>query len=44
MGLAVGTSLMINYAMCFRYGYWAPYLFDLDDTDPGCGIEDFNKV
>lgn len=26
------------------YGYWGPYLMDIDDTDPGCGVEDFNKV
>jgi len=26
------------------YGYWGPYLLELSETDPGCGVEDFNKV
>ena len=26
------------------YGYWGPFLLDLQDTDPGCGVEDFNSV
>ena len=26
------------------YGYWGPFLLDLQDTDPGCGVEDFNRV
>ena len=26
------------------YGYWAPYLLDLQETDPGCGLEEFNRV
>ena len=26
------------------YGYWAPFLEDIDETDPGCGVKDFNKV
>ena len=26
------------------YGYWAPFLLDLQDTDPGCGVEEFNRV
>jgi len=26
------------------YGYWGPYLLELDETDPGCGVEDFNRV
>jgi len=26
------------------YGYWAPFLLDLQDTDPGCGQEEFNRT
>jgi len=26
------------------YGYWGPFLLDLQDTDPGCGLEEFNRV
>jgi len=26
------------------YGYWGPYLLELSDSDPGCGVEDFNRV
>jgi len=26
------------------YGYWAPFLLDLEETEPGCGVEEFNRV
>jgi hypothetical protein len=26
------------------YGYWGPFLLDLNDNDPGCGLEELNKV
>jgi len=26
------------------YGYWGPYLLELDDVDPGCGVNDFKKL
>lgn len=26
------------------YGYWGPFLLDFEELDPGCGVEDFNKV
>jgi len=26
------------------YGYWGPFLLDFEELDPGCGLEDFNKV
>ena len=28
----------------FRYGYYGPFLLELSEIDPGCGVEDFNKV
>jgi hypothetical protein len=26
------------------YGYWGPYLLELDDVDPGCGVEDYEQL
>ena len=26
------------------YGYWGPFLLDLDDSDPGCGLSELNQV
>ena len=26
------------------YGYWGPFLLDLQDTEPGCGLEEFNRL
>ena len=26
------------------YGYWGPFLLDLKDTEPGCGLEEFNRL
>ena len=38
------TTLGFFAQHTWGYGYWGPYLLDLQDTDPGCGIEDFNRV
>jgi len=44
--LALSPSDQISlFAMnAWGYGYWGPYLLELSDSDPGCGVEDFNKV
>ena len=44
LALPVGDQLSFLAQASWGYGYWAPFLFDLNDADPGCGVEDFNKV
>merc|ERR1711976_142148 len=43
-GPTVGAVLGWTAQHAWGYGYWAPYLLDLQEIDPGCGVEDFNKV
>ena len=33
-----------NINLTRGYGYWAPFLLDLEETEPGCGVEEFNRV
>jgi len=44
LALSVGDQLSLAAQTSWGYGYWGPFLLDLGDSDPGCGIEDFNKV
>jgi len=43
-GPTVGSTLGWLAQHSWGYGYWGPFLLDLQELDPGCGIEDFNKV
>jgi len=43
-GPTLGSSLGFAAQHAWGYGYWAPFLLDLQDLDPGCGVEDFNEV
>jgi len=43
-GPTLGSSLGFAAQHSWGYGYWAPFLLDLQDLDPGCGVEDFNEV
>jgi len=42
--LTTGQQLALLAQGSWGYGYWGPFLLDLDETDPGCGLQDFNKV
>jgi len=44
LALSVGDQLSFAAQASWGYGYWGPFLLDLDDSDPGCGIEEFNQV
>jgi len=44
LDLTIGQQLSFSAYASWGYGYWAPFLMDIDETDPGCGIEEFNKV
>jgi len=43
-GPTLGSSLGFAAQHAWGYGYWAPFLLDLQDLDPGCGVENFNEV
>jgi len=42
--LSTSDQLSLLAMNSWGYGYWGPYLLELSETDPGCGVEDFNKV
>ena len=42
--LDLGTVLGWLAQHTWGYGYWGPFLLDLEDVDPGCGVEEWNKV
>lgn len=44
LALSVGDQLSFAAQASWGYGYWGPFLLDLNDADPGCGVEDFNRV
>jgi len=44
LALSVGDQLSFAAQTSWGYGYWGPFLLDLNDAEPGCGVEDFNRV
>jgi len=44
LNLAIEDQISFAAQHSWGYGYWGPFLLDLDDNDPGCGLEELNKV
>jgi len=44
LNLALEDQISFAAQHSWGYGYWGPFLLDLDDNDPGCGLEELNKV
>lgn len=44
LALSSGDQLALIAENFWGYGYWGPYLLELEDTDPGCGVAEFNRV
>jgi len=44
LALSQSDSIYLFAMNSWGYGYWGPYLLELSDSDPGCGVEDFNRV
>jgi len=44
LALSISDQLAFAAQHSWGYGYWAPFLLDLEDSDPGCGLEDLNRV
>jgi len=42
--LTAAQSIYLASMNSWGYGYWGPYLLELDDVDPGCGVTDFKKL
>lgn len=42
--LSTGDKIYITAMNTWGYGYWGPYLLELDELEPGCGVEEFDKV
>jgi len=44
LNLSLEDQISFAAQHSWGYGYWGPFLLDLDDNDPGCGLEELNKV
>merc|ERR1719384_951727 len=44
--LTLSTADQLSFAAqhSWGYGYWGPFLLDLSDTEPGCGLAELNRV
>lgn len=42
--LSTADQIYLASMNAWGYGYWGPYLLELNEADPGCGVKDFNRV